>query len=122
MALADDFRAGIATMRETFTAGGLTVDVQRVPYTGIGLNGRDAYGDAETVPDVIFEDVDTKVIDRNGTETVVRATLTILSPMVVSSKDRWVLPDGRSMSTKLVDPGVVPGDGNGRISTVVHLG
>jgi hypothetical protein len=113
MALVDD---------SEFADGGMLVDVQRDPYQGIGDNGRDKYGPLETVSDVLFEDVDARVVNRSGTETVVRATLTILSPMVVSSKDRWVLPDGRSMSTKLVDPGVVPGDGNGRISTVVHLG
>lgn len=121
MSIANALRSGVAAMRQALGAGGMLVDVQRKPYLGIGQNGRDTYGPAETVPDVLWEDVDARVVTFEGAESVVRAKLTILAPFVVSAKDRWVLPDGREMAGKIVRPGVVPEDGE-RITTEVLLG
>lgn len=122
MALVDTLRQAVAGIRQTLKVGGLVVTVQRRPYAGPGTSGRDNYGALVSVPDVLLEDVDAEVVRFEGVDNSVRAKLTIFDPaLLVSRKDRFVLPDGREFGVKLVKPGVVPTDG-ARITTEVMLG
>lgn len=123
MALIDTLRSAIAkAIVPTLRSGGLVVTVQRLPYAGPGLNGRDTYAPPVDVPDVLLEDEDAKSVKAHGTDVVIRAKLTIFDPaLIVNAKDRWILPDGREMGAAIIRPGVVPTDG-GRILTQVLLG
>lgn len=121
MSIAAALQAGVGAIRQALQSGGMLVTVQREAFDGVNDNGRDVYADPVSVPGVLFEDTDARVVTFKGVESVVRARITLLDPMVVSIKDRWTTPDGRKMIARLVTPGVVPANGQ-RIVTEVMLG
>lgn len=122
MSLVTTLRAGIAALKGTLAGGGLLVTVQRQAYAGVGLNGRDTWSAAVAVPNVLFEDAEGTKVRFEGDDVIVRGKLTIFDPtLVVSRKDRFIVPDGRTLEAAMVRPNVIPADG-GRLVTEVLLG
>ncbi len=122
MSILNALRSGVAVIKSTLKGGGLLVSVQRRAYNGVGQNGRDTWLPAVAVADVLFEDAEGTKERFEGDEVTVKGKLTFFDPaLVISRKDRFIVPDGREMEAAIVKPGVVPEDG-GRIVTEVLLG
>lgn len=118
MSLKSAIQSAIGTVRQVFDAGGLLTNVQRAPYTGVGTNGRDAFGPTQVMR-VLYDDSDVVRRDYKGGEVTVSATITVLDGTVIHDKDRWITPDGKVRQPVRVDGGVIAtGD---RLVTVVWL-
>lgn len=116
-------RAGVKAITGVLASGGLLVTVQRKAFVGVGKSGRDEWSSTlQTLPNVLFEDAEGTKERFEGDEVTVKGKLTIFDPgIIVSRRDKFIVPDGREMSAHIVAPGVVPVDG-GRITTEVLLG